>query len=81
MKFFIEIKYYHPGLSIDLEDVRNAWYLPENLPPVKLNTIVCQGLLTYRFPPSGKRISYIQLKRGLQKKKIFIKQVLNLLPF
>jgi hypothetical protein len=81
MKFSIEIKYYHPGLSIGLEDVRNAWYLPKNLPPVKLNTIVYQGLLTYRFPSSGKRISYTQLKKGLQKKQIIIQQPIYLLPF
>lgn len=81
MKFSIDIKYYHPGLFIGLEDVRNAWYLPKNLPPVKLNTIMYQGLLTYRFPPSGKRVSYRSLKKGLIKKTIIIKQPVELLPF
>ena len=81
MKFSIEIKYYHPGLSIGLENVKYAWYLPEESPPVQLKTFVNQGQLTYRFPYSGKRISYRTLKKGLIKKKIWIRLPIELLPF
>jgi len=81
MKFSIEVKYYHPGLAIGLEDVKNAWYLPKDAPPVQLKTIIYQGLLTYRVPISGKRISYRTLKKGLIKKNMTIRLPLELLPF
>jgi hypothetical protein len=81
MRFSISIKYYYPGLQIGLEDIKNAWFLPVSGVPVKLNTIVYQGQLTYRFPSSGKRISYRQLKKGLIRKDIFIRLPLALLPF
>jgi hypothetical protein len=81
MRFSIEIKYYHPGFSIGLENVKEAWYLPKDAPPIQLKTIVNQGLLTYRFPFSGKRISYRTLKKGLIKRKIRIRLPIELLPF
>ncbi len=81
MKISIDIKYYNAKLNIGLEDVRNAWYLPKDLLPVKLITIMHQGLLTYRFPPSGKRISYRTLKQGLEKKNLTILLPVQLLPF
>lgn len=81
MRFSISIKYYHPGLQIGIEDIKNAWYLPEGAAAVKLNTIVYQGQLAYRFPSSGKRISYRQLKKGLIRKQIIIRLPLELLPF
>ncbi|MBL7730106.1 MAG: hypothetical protein JNM88_02935 [Chitinophagaceae bacterium] len=81
MRFSISIKYYNPGLQIGIEDIKNAWYLPEGAAAVKLNTIVYQGQLTYRFPSSGKRISYRQLKKGLIKKRLIIRLPLELLPF
>ena len=68
-------------MQIGIEDIKNAWFLPENEAPVKLNTIVHQGQLTYRFPSSGKRISYRQLKKGLIKKRIIVRQPIELLPF
>jgi len=81
MKFSTLIKYYHPGLAIGLEDVKNARHLPKEGPPVQLKTIVYQGLLTYRFPFSGKRISYRRLKKGLIKRNMRIRLPLELLPF
>jgi hypothetical protein len=81
MKIFLSIKYYHPGLSIGLEDVRNAWYLPGKGKPLKLKTVIHQGRLAYRFPVSGQRISYRTLKRGLIRKKMTIRLPLELLPF
>ncbi len=81
MNITITIKYYHAALNIGLQDVRNAWLLENNQPPVKLKTIIYQGLLTYRLPVSGKRISYRTLKKGLIKKKIILQQPLYILPF
>lgn len=77
----IVLQYYNSGLAIGLENIRTAWYVPTNFPPLKLTTVVYQGLLTYRFPHTGKRISYRQLKKGLTKKAVRIVVPLALLPF
>jgi hypothetical protein len=55
LNYIVTIKYSNPFLKIGLHDVRNAWY---------------QGTLYFRFPGSGRRISYKQLKKGLIKKQI-----------
>lgn len=81
MKYLITIKYFHPGLCIGLEDIRTAWLLLENKPPVQLTTVIHQGHLHYRFPVSGRRISYRLLKKGLISKRMIIRQPLDLLPF
>jgi len=81
MKFIIEIKYFHPELSIGLENIRSAWLLSDIKHPVELKTILHQGLLSYRLPVSGKRISYRTLKKKLIKKKIVIHLPVQLLPF
>jgi len=65
----ITIRYFNPVLKIGLQDVRNAWYMADKT-PVRLTTIIYQGALYFRFPGSGKRISYKQLKKGLIKKQI-----------
>jgi hypothetical protein len=73
------IKYFHPVYNIGLEDIRNAWLLDK--PPVKLKTTIYRGNLVFRIPGSGKRISYLTLKKGLVKKTIVIRQHFDLLPF
>lgn len=75
----IIIRYIHPVYNIGLEDVRNAWLL--NQPPVKLKTTIYRGTLIFRFPISGKRISYKTLKKGLKRKKIVIRMPYQILPF
>jgi hypothetical protein len=75
----ISIKYVHPALNLGIEDVRNVWLLAAN--PVKLTTTIHQGNLVFRIPVSGKRISYITLKRGLIKKTLIIRRNYQLLPF
>ncbi|MBL7725802.1 MAG: hypothetical protein JNK27_16810 [Chitinophagaceae bacterium] len=77
----VHINYFHPGYQIGLEDVKNAWLFCENKSPVKLKTIMYQGLLAYRLPVSGKRISYRNLKRGLTKKNFTFHREIFLLPF
>jgi len=80
MKFSIEIKYYHPQLKIGLENIKEAWILIDLKNPIELKTIIHQGNLYYRFPGSGKRISYRRLKKGLIKQEISI-PVNLLVPF
>lgn len=75
----IIIKHFHPRLNVGLQDIRTAWLLYDS--PVKLFTAIHRGNLVYRMPNSGKRISYLTLKKGLIKKRIIIKQELHLLPF
>jgi hypothetical protein len=36
--------------------------------PIQLTIIIYQGALYFRFPDSGRRISYQQLKKGIDKK-------------
>jgi len=81
MKQFVCLKYFHPGLNIGLEDIRNAWLISEKHTPVLLKTIIHQGRLHYRLPVSGKRISYRTLKKGLINKKITLQLPFNILPF
>ena len=80
MNYIITIKYFNPVLKIGLQDVRNAWYLADKT-PVQLTTIIYQGALYFRFPGSGRRINYKQLKKGLIKKQIDLILPLDLLPF
>jgi hypothetical protein len=73
------IKYFHPGLNVGIQDIRNVWLLEKE--PVKLITTLHQVNLVFRIPGSRKRISYLTLKKGLVKKKIIIQRPLYLLPF
>jgi hypothetical protein len=75
----IEIQFYHPVLKIGLQDIRNAWMITDK--PFKLTTALHRGRLSFRIPGSGKRISYLTLKKGLIKKRIIIRQPVYLLPF
>ena len=75
----IIIRYFHPDHKIGLQDIRNVWLLDKV--PVKLKTSIYRGNLIFRFPGSGKRISYRTLKKGLIKKTIILKQPVELLPF
>jgi hypothetical protein len=75
----IEIKHIHPELGVGLQNIRAAWLLTSV--PVKLTTSLHRGNLIYRWPGTGKRISYQTLKKGLIKKKIIIQIPFELLPF
>jgi hypothetical protein len=80
LNYIITIRYFNPVLKIGLQDVKNAWYLADKTPG-QLTTIIYQGALYFRFPGSGRRISYKQLKKGLIKKHIDLTMPLDLLPF
>jgi hypothetical protein len=75
----MKIKYLHPGLNLGMQDIRNVWVL--TTVPEKLSTGIHQGNLIFRFPLSGKRISYKTLRKGLLKKQIVIRKTHQLLPF
>jgi len=81
MQFLITLKYYHPELNIGFENIRSAWLLQAGFEPIRLKTIIHQGLLYFRIPVTGRRISYRTLKKGLIKKKIIIRLPMELLPF
>ena len=76
---YIQLKHFNPELNLGLEDIKSAWLL--TAVPVKLKATVHRGNLVFRFPGSGKRISYSTIRKGLIKKRIVIKQPLELLPF
>mgnify|MGYP003496123392 CR=1 FL=1 len=74
----IILKYWNPQYEIAFADWQNVYQFPQK---IKMLREVYRGELYYRMPGSCKRISYKQLKRGLQKKQIIIHEELNLLPF
>ena len=76
----VVINFYNPGLKIGLEDIRNAWLLDGDN-SAKLNAQVHRGALVYRLPGSGKRISLLMLRNGLEKKKITYKIFIPDIPF
>lgn len=75
----IKIKYVSPSLNLGMEDIKNVWILSPV--PVKLAATVHQGNLMYRWPGTGKRISYQTLKKGLIKKQLIIREAVPILPF
>ena len=74
----ITLKYWNPDYKIGLADWKTVYHFSEKELMIKE---VHQGRLYYRLKGSSHRISYLQLKKGLQKKQIIIQEELNLLPF
>jgi len=77
----ITLKYWNPHYQIALADpIAIGWQNVYQFPlQEKMLTEVYRGALYYRLRGSTHRISYWQLKKGLQKKQILIKE--ELLPF
>ena len=69
----IILKYWNEELLIGVADWKNVYQFPQQL---LLQKEIHQGKLCYRSRGSSKRISYRQLKKGLIKKKMIIKEVL-----
>ena len=67
------IKLFNPKLKIGLVSWREAWLFSGEYPE-KLYTEVHKGKLVLRQRGSFSRISYLQLKKGLIKKIILIKE-------
>ena len=66
------LKYWNEQLQIGLADWKNVYQFPQQI----LHKEIHQGTLCYRLKGSSKRISYHQLKKGLIKKEIIIKEEL-----
>ena len=69
----IILKYWNAQLQIGLADWKNVYQFPQQQ---ILQKEIHQGRLCYRLKGSSKRISYHQLKKGLIKKEIIIKEEL-----
>lgn len=74
----IRINYFNPVLNIGLTNWREAWLL-SGIYPEKLYTEIYRGKLIFRLRGSHKRISYLQLKKGLIKKVMVFRE--EPLPF
>lgn len=70
------LKYWNPKYEIALADWQSAYQFPQKL---KMQIEVYRGALYYRAKGSARRISYLQLKKGLQRKNMGI--INELLPF
>lgn len=67
------LKYWNAKLQIGLIDWKNVYrFSQQQLMKAELH----QGKLYYRAKGSSKRISYDQIKKGLVKKQIIIKEYL-----
>lgn len=64
MQQVIQLKYFNPALQIGLVSWREAWLLHPY--PVPLQVEVDKGRLVYRARGSARRITYQQVKKGLQ---------------
>ena len=68
------IKLFNPKLNIGLVSWREAWLFEEEYPE-KLHTEVHKGKLVFRKRGSSVRISFQQVKKGLIRKQILIKEM------
>ena len=67
----IEIKYINPQLKIGIADWRKVYLLS---PLTVLNVEIHKGMLVYRARGASKRFTYRQIKKGLIKKKVIIRE-------
>lgn len=74
----IILKYWNETLQIGIADWKTVYQFPQKELMIKE---IHQGNLYYRCSGSNHRISYRQLKKGLQKREIIIHEELYLLPF
>lgn len=72
----IVLKYWNPLYNIALFDWQTVYQLPQEEVMLKE---VYRGALYYRLRGASTRISYLQLKRGLVRKLVLIKE--KPLPF
>jgi hypothetical protein len=69
----IILKYWNEHLKIGFANLKKLYQFPQLQ---KMYPEVHQGKLYYRLKGSSKRISYDQVKKGLVKKQIIIKEEL-----
>ena len=74
----ITLKYWNPNFQVALSDWQSVYQFPQKEKRIKE---VYRGSLYYRLRGSSRRISYKQIKQGLQKKQTVIYEEIYLLPF
>jgi hypothetical protein len=74
----IVLKYWNDKYKIGMADWKLVYQFPQKELMVKE---IHQGCLYYRAKGSAIRVSYRQIKKGLQRKEVLIEEELNLLPF
>lgn len=67
----VEIKLINPQLKIGVADWRRVYLLS---PLTVLNAEIHKGMLVYRAKGSSKRFTYQQIKKGLIRKKMIIRE-------
>lgn len=67
----IILKYWNAQLQIGMQDWKTVYQFPQQ---EKMSVEIHQNKLYYRIRGQSKRISYSQLKKGLIKKQIIIKE-------
>jgi hypothetical protein len=67
----IEIKFINQQLKIGVADWRNVYLLS---PLTKLNVEIHKGMLVYRAKGWSKRYTYQQVKKGLMRKRMVIRE-------
>lgn len=67
----IILKYWNAQLQIGLADWKTVYRFPQK---EKMQIEIHQGKLCYRSRGSSRRISYQQIKKGLMRKQVFIKE-------
>jgi hypothetical protein len=72
----VTCRYYNPLLKLALNDWREVYLLAN--PPGLLKTETHRSSLVYRFPKTGKRISYKKVKQGLIRQGVVLQ--LQVLP-
>ena len=66
----IELKYVNDRINIGMVDVKEVYCLFPEI--TKLQPEVFRGKLVYRAKGSSQRVSYLQLKKGLVKRRLVI---------
>ena len=72
----VVLKYWNPTHLIAIADWQHVYQFPQK---EKMEKEVYRGALYYRVRGSSRRISYMQLKKGLERKAMGI--INELLPF
>lgn len=68
MKSSINIKYFHPEFQIGLEDIRNAWMIVKDKPPVQLKNDYSPGTVIFSLTCFRKTYQLSFPKKRIYKK-------------
>ena len=68
----IKLRYINERLHVGMADIKEVYLLSPQL--TLLRPEVYKGMLVYRAKGSSRRISYAQIKRGLVKRSLVVKE-------